>query len=180
MPNLGAGVAQAVNPAVTPTWIFSPNSSASNTLHIKNSSQWPAYIGTSGMNAANSMQIPPFSKPVALYGVTQTLYAASGVAIGTQAGTMSASAVTAGTTAITLTAVVPAGLAAGTTIIVGSTAGTAWEAQVVASTTASSQLTFTSALVSDHVASSPVYLATALPASITVTQGTGGAVQHNF
>ena len=58
--------------------------------------------------------------------------------------------------------------------MVGSTAGTGWEAQVVNSTTASSQLTFANPLVNDHAGSSPVYLATALPAAIKVTQGIGG------
>lgn len=179
MPYYGAGVAQYVNPAVTPTWIFTPNTSASNTLRIHNHSMWPAYIGSSGVNSAAAMAIPPYGKPVELFNVTQTLYAVSGVLVGSQAGTMSASAVTAGSTAITLAATVPTGLAAGTTIVVGTTAGTGWEAQVVASTTASSQLTFASALVNDHAASSPVYLATAQPCAIKVSQGIGGVVQVN-
>jgi hypothetical protein len=84
---------------------------------------------------------------------------------------MSSSAVTVGTTAITMTATVPTGLAAGAVCVIGSTTGTGWEAQVVASTTASSQITFANPLVQDHVGSGVIYTATALPAQVRVERG---------
>ena len=171
MPNFPPGTGQSINPAVTPTWAFTPNTAATSVVRFANTSRNTVYIGQSQMTPNNSLPLPPGGKPVELIGVTQTLYCQSGVGTFAVAGTMSASSVTAGTTAITLTAAVPAGLAAGTTIIVGTTAGTGWEAQVVNSTTASSQLTFANPLVQDHAASSPVYTAVMLPAQVSVIAG---------
>jgi hypothetical protein len=171
MPNLGAGVDQSVNPAVTPTWIFTPTPNVTPTVQIVNTGRNPAYIGTSGLDQPGGFQLLPGSHPLRLQNVQATLYAISGVSVGAASGTMSASAVAAGSTAITLTTAVPASLAAGTTIVVGSTANTGWEAQVVATTTATSQLTFANALVNDHVNGSVVYVATANPAQLRVTAG---------
>jgi hypothetical protein len=171
MPNLGPGVDQVVNPAVTPTWIFTPPSNVTATVRLFNTGRYPVYVGPSGMDQPGGMQIMPGNRPVQLQNVNQTLYAISGVVSTGQAATAASSAVTAGTTAITLTATVPTSLAAGTTIIVGSTAGTGWEAQVVNSTTASSQITFANGLVNDHVGSSPIYTANALPGQLRVTAG---------
>ncbi len=171
MPNFPPGTDQHVNPAVTPTWIFTPVTGQTNTIRLYNEGLNTVYVGPSGVDQPAGMAIRPGNKPVVLQNVQQTLYALSGVTVGAQAGTASASAFTAGSTAITLSAAVPAGLAAGTTIVVGSTAGTGWEAQVVASTTASSQITFANPLVNDHVGSSPIYAATAQPGQLRVTAG---------
>lgn len=171
MVNLGPGVPQSVSPGVTPTWIFSPNPSASSTVRLQNFGQWPVYVGGLGVSQPDALAIPPGNRPVELAGVTQTLYAISGVTIGAAAGTMSASAVTAGTTAVTLASTVPTGLAAGTTIVIGNTAGTGWEAQLVATTSASSQLTFASPLTNDHVASSVVFLATPQYGQLRINAG---------
>ena len=160
------------NPAVTPTFVFTPNTSAASTVQFINIGRYPVYVGGSQVTQNNGLPIPPgTTKPVRLIGVTSNLYALSGVGNPVVAGTMSSSAVTVGTTAITLTATVPTSLAAGTTIIVGSTAGTGWEAQVVASTTASSQITFANPLVQDHAGSGVIYTATALPAQVRVERG---------
>lgn len=171
MPNLGAGVDQHVNPAVTPTWIFTPTPNAPATVQLYNEGQHTVFVGTSGLDTSGGLPIRPGSKPVRLQNILVPLYAISNVGVGAQSGTMTTTAVTAGSTVITLTGTVPTALAAGTTIVVGNTAGTGWEAQVVASTTASSQLTFTSALVNDHVGSSPVYLATPRLGQLRVTAG---------
>jgi len=171
VPSFPPGTDQSVNPAVTPTWVFTPNTSAAATVRIANTSRNTVWIGQSQVTQNNGLPVPPNSKPVELIGVTQTLYALSGVGNPAAAGTMSSSAVTVGTTAITLTTTVPTSLAAGTTIIVGSTAGTGWEAQVVNSTTASSQITFANPLVQDHVGSGVIYTATALPGQVRVTAG---------
>jgi len=169
--NLPPGTGNLVNPAVTPTWAFTPNTSATATVRIVNTGRNPVYVGGSQVTQNNGLPVPPGGKTVELIGVTQTLYALSGVTGLAVAGTMSSSGVTVGSTAITLATTVPTGLAAGTTIVVGSTAGTGWEAQVVATTTASSQLTFTSPLVQDHVGSSVVYTATAAPAQVQFVAG---------
>ena len=169
--NLPPGTANLVNPAVTPTWAFTPNTSAAATVRIVNTGRNILYVGLSQMTQNNSFPVPPNSRPVELTGVTQTLYALSGVTGLAAAGTMSSSAVTVGTTAITLTTTVPTALAAGTTIVVGATTGTGWEAQVVASTTASSQITFANPLVQDHVGSGVIYTATAAPAQAQFIAG---------
>jgi hypothetical protein len=172
VPTLPPGTGQSVNPAVTPTWIFTPPSaSVTTTLQIINTGHYPVYIGPSGVDEPGGMAIPPGSHPLRLQNVQQTLYAISGVVSTGQAATAATGAVTAGTTAITLTATVPTSLAAGTTIIVGNTTGTGWEGQVVASTTASSQITFANGLVNDHVGSSPIYTATMLPGQVSIIAG---------
>lgn len=171
MPTFIPGTDQHVNPAVTPTWIFTPNSSATSTLRLFNEGRYPVYVGTSGINQADAMALPASSRALELQNVTQTLYAVSGVNVGAVSGTMTASPVTAGSTAITLTTTVPTALAAGTTVVVGSTANTGWEAQVVLTTTATSQLTFANPLVNDHTSSSPVYVATPMPGQLRVTAG---------
>lgn len=161
MPNLPPGSPNVVVPAVTPTWAFTPPANVTATVNIYNTGRTPVYVGGSQVTQNNGLLVPPGSRPVEMQNITQTIYALSPVYGPTIAATMTSSAVTVGTTAITLTAAVPASLAAGTTIIVGSTAGAGWEAQVVNSTTASSQLTFANPLVQDHVGSSVVYTATA-------------------
>ena len=173
MPNLPPGSPMSVNPAVTPTWAFTPNTSATATVRFYNTGRTPVYVGGSQVTQNNGLLIPVGSRPVEMQAVTSTLYVLSPVASAgaTTAATMSASSVTAGTTAITLSAAAPASLAAGTTIIGGSTAGSGWEAQGVNTPTASSQLTFANALVQDHAASSPVYVATATYGQISVIAG---------
>ena len=171
--NLPPGTPNSVNPAVTPTWVFTPTPNAPATIRVSNTSRYPVYVGGSQVTQNNGLLVPPGSRPVEMQNVTQTVYALSPVVASSAvaAGTMSSSAVTVGTTAITLTATVPTSLAAGTTIIVGSTAGTGWEAQVVNSTTASSQITFANPLVQDHVGSGVIYTATALLGQVNVTAG---------
>jgi hypothetical protein len=159
-----------VNPLVTPTWAFTANTTATNFVRINNIGRNVVYVGGSQLTQNNGLPVLPGGRPVELP-VSGTLYALSGVTGLAAAGTMSASAVTVGSTAITLTTTVPTSLAAGTTIVVGSTTGTGWEAQVVATTTASSQITFTTGLVQDHVASGVIYTATAALGQIQVVAG---------
>ena len=168
-PNYPPGTPNNVNPAVTPTWAFTPTPSVTGpSVRIWNPGRNTLYVGGSQMTQNNSLPIPAGNKPIDLQNCPFTLYCLSGVTIGAQAATAAASSLTVGTTAITLTAAVPASLAAGTTIVVGNTVGgtlgNGWEAQVVNSTTASSQITFANPLVQDHVASVPIFLATPLPA----------------
>ena len=169
--NLPPGTPQSVNPAVTPTWVFTPTPNAPATVRFNNTGRYPVYVGGSQVTQNNGMLVPPGSRPVEMQNVTQTLYAISPVQVPVVAATMSASAVTVGTTAITLTAAAPAALAAGATIIVGSTVGAGWEAQVVNSTTASSQITFANPLVQDHVGSGVIYTVTPQYGQINVSAG---------
>ena len=168
--NLPPGTGNLVNPAVTPTWAFTPNTSATNTVRIANTGRNVVYVGGSQVTQNNGLPVLPGGRPVELP-VTASLYALSGVTGLAVAGTLSASAVTVGSTSITLATTVPTSLAAGTTFVVGSTAGSGWEANVVASTTASSVITFTSALVQDHVGASPVYTATAALGQVQIIAG---------
>ena len=171
MPNFPPGSPQSVNPAVTPTWIFTPSTYGPPTVRLTNTGRTTVYVGGSQVTQNNGIAVPPGGKGLELIGNTGTLYAVSPVQVGSAAGTMSSSAVTVGSTAITLAATVPTSLAAGTTIIVGSTAGTGWEAQVVASTTASSQITFANPLVQDHAGSGVIYTATAQYGQVNVIAG---------
>jgi hypothetical protein len=171
VPNLPAGTPNLVNPAVTPTWAFTPNTYATNTIRVLNTGRNVVYVGGAQVTQNNGLPVIPGARPLELNGVTGSLYALSGVTGPVAAGTMSSSAVTVGTTAITLTTTVPTSLAAGTTIIVGSTVGAGWEAQVVNSTTASSQITFANPLVQDHVGSGVIYTATAAPGQVQIVAG---------
>ena len=174
MPNLPPGTPNTVNPAVTPTWAFTPPTAAvTSTINVYNTGRTPVYVGGAQVTQNNGLLVPPGSRPLELQNVTQTVYVLSPVVASsvTVAATMSASAVTVGTTAITLTAAVPASLAAGTTIVVGSTVGAGWEAQVVNSTTASSQITFANPLVQDHIGSGIIYTATAQLGQVRVIGG---------
>jgi hypothetical protein len=160
-----------VNPAVTPTWIFTPSTYGPPTIRITNTGRTAVYVGGSQVTQNNGTPVPPGGKGLELIGNTGTLYAVSPVINPVIAATMTSTAVTVGTTAITLATTVPTALAAGTTIIVGSTAGTGWEAQVVNSTTASSQITFANPLVQDHVGSGVIYTATAQVGQVGVIAG---------
>jgi len=177
VPNYPPGTPNVVSPAVTPTWCFTPTPNvAGPSIRIYNPGRNTVYIGGPQMTQNNSLPIPPGNKPIELQNCPNTVYCLSGVTIGAQAATASASSLTVGTTAITLTTTVPTSLAAGTTIVVGNTTGTGniglgWEAQVVNSTTASSQITFANPLVQDHVASVPIFLATANGAQVIISAG---------
>ncbi len=172
MPNLGAGVDQHVNPAVTPTWVFTPTPSASSTVRFFNEGSNPVYIGGPGVTQYTGLPLYPGNRPVELQNANATMYAAAPVTAPVVRGTVGATAYTAGTTAITLTAAVPAGLAAGTYVLIGNTAQTnGMQAQLVATTTATSQLTFANPLVLDVANGNVVYSATFQPAQVRVTAG---------
>lgn len=170
--NLPPGTPNTVNPAVTPTWAFTPTTSATATVRFANTGRNPVYIGGLGVTQYTGLPLLPGSKPVELVNVTQSLYVASSVTAPAVQGTVGSSAYTAGSTAITLTAAVPAGLAAGTYVLIGNTVNTnGCQAQLVASTTASSQITFANALVLDVANGDVVYSATFLPSQVSVAAG---------
>ena len=170
--NLPPGTPNLVNPAVTPTWAFTPNTSATATVRFSNTGRNPVYLGGPGVTQYTGFPLLPGSKPLELIGVTQALYAASSVTAPAVQGTVGSSAYTAGSTAITLAATVPTGLSAGTYVLIGNTVNTGGvQAQLVASTTASSQITFANALVRDVANGDVVYSATFQPAQVSVVAG---------
>jgi len=173
VPNFGPGIDQIITPAVTPTWVFTPTPGAASTVRFYNTSNInPVYVGGPSVTQFTGMPLYPGNRPIELSNANTTMYVSSGVTRNTNATGTLGSASTAGTTAVTLAAIVPAGLAAGTTILIGSTVNTSgMEPVVVNSTTASSQLTFATPLLYDHAASTVVYTATAFPGSVRVTAG---------
>jgi hypothetical protein len=174
MPNFPPGTGQAVAPAVTPTWVFTPTPSVkSPSIRLFNTgTTYPVYVGGADVTQFNGLPIYPGNKPVEFQVMPTTIYACSAAQRNTNATGTLASATTAGTTAITLAAAVPAGLAAGTTILIGSTANTSsMEANVVNSTTASSQLTFLNPLLYDHASATVVYTATLNTGSLSINAG---------
>src|SRR5580698_2114842 len=125
MPTLPPGTANYANLTFTPTWIFTPNTSASNNVRLWNNGSNIVYVGQSNVTQGTGLPIPPGGKPIELSNVTSTLYAISAYQLGTLLGTVSTSA-TAGTSTLIWTSTVPThNLPVAATFMVGSTANTA-------------------------------------------------------
>ena len=171
VPNFPPGTPSQASPAVTPSWIFSPNtaSGAVNTVRVTNLGQYPVYVGGAGCCAANGFPVPPASHPVELQNVTATLYASSAVSVGSSVSTLNA-AYTAGTTTIVTGSSVAT--SAGSVLVVGSTVNTGWEPVVVSAISASgTTVTTSSGLLMDHGSGQPVYAATAQLGRLQVQPG---------
>jgi hypothetical protein len=168
MPSYPPGSPNPATPAVTATLVFTPTPGATATVSVYNYGSHNAYIGKSGVNQADGMPVPPGNAPVRLQNFNQNLYAVCDVSVGTLAGSIS-TAYTAGSTAVVFAASVAT--SAGATLIIGNTANTGWEAITVGTVSASGTTISTTPLVSDHIASQPVYLATALGANLLVQAG---------
>lgn len=167
--NLPPGTGQSVVPAVTPTWIFTPNTSATNTIRVWNTGQYPVFVGGLGCSQPNGFPVPPGSRPLELQNVTATLYATSNVTVGASVSTLNAG-YTAGTTSIVTGSSVTT--SAGSVLVVGSTVNTGWEAVVVNTVSASGTTVGTSAgLLMDHASGQVVYAATAQIGRIQVSAG---------
>ena len=163
------GTPQSVNPAVTPTWIFTANTSAANVIRVTNTGPVPVYVGGLGCVQANGFPVPPGSRPLELQNVSATLYASSGVTGLSSVSTLNA-AYTAGTTSIVTADSVAT--SAGSVLVVGSTVNTGWEPVVVSAISASGTTVTTSAgLLMDHGSGQVVYSATAVPGRISVAAG---------
>jgi hypothetical protein len=168
MVNLPPGSPNTVAPAVNATWIFTPTPTTTASVSIWNNGTHTVYVGKAGVNQADGMPLAPGNRPMRLQNIGYTLYATSDVTIGASVSTTNA-AYTAGTTSIVTSSSVST--AAGSVLIVGNTVNTGWEAVVVSSVSASGTTVGTSALVSDHASSQPVYAGTALPSSVVVQAG---------
>lgn len=166
MPFLGAGVDQHVNPAVTPTWIFTPTPNAPATVRLDNEGTNTVYVGQANVSPFNGFPLPPNSKPFQMQGVTTTLYACSGVIAGTGTSTLNG-AVAAGSTVLTL--VTAASFVVGSTAIIGNS-GKGQEVATVTGTTATA-LTLSTATLYDHATGVTVSTATVVPTQLRVTAG---------
>jgi hypothetical protein len=167
--NLPPGTGQSVVPAVTPTWIFTPNTSATNTIRVTNIGQYPVYVGGLGCGQANGFPLPPGSRPLELQNVTATLYAASYVSVGSSVSTLNAGYTAGASTVVTATSVTTS---AGSVLVVGSTVNTGWESVVVGTVSSSGTTIGTSApLLMDHASGQVVYSATAQIGQIRVSAG---------
>jgi hypothetical protein len=165
MPNFGPGVPQNLNPAVTPTWVFTPTPLAAATVRIANNGTSTVYLGGVNVSPFNGFPLPPGCRPVELQNCPFTIYTCSN-AFGTGATkVVNANALPAGTTTFTVTT---SGLAAGP-LILGNVG--AQEVVNIASVASSTVITLSTGTLYDHVASATVQTAVAQPTNITVTAG---------
>ena len=173
MPYIGQGVNPSLNPGVTPTFIFSPNGSATCNLRLSNSGNYPVYVGGANVSQFNGFPIPPGSRPVeiqnagaiasggALYAAAQVF--ASGPSVVTN------SAVSGGVTSFTVTTT---GLTANTLpfpVILGNSPGQ--EVVFCTALTGNTVLTLSQKTTYDHATGCTVATAVGQYSVLNVTSG---------
>lgn len=171
MPNFPPGTPQALAPAVTPTWVFTPTPGAiPATLRIQNLGTSTVYVGGVNVSQFNGLPIAPGNRPLELQNCPFTVYTCSGVSPTATGYTLAASALAAGSSAFTTSASV-ASLVAGSVVILG--ASGSQEVVSVSATGGATTTTFTLATntLYDHVASSPATLATTVIGRVQVQAG---------
>lgn len=168
MPNLGPGAPNNTNVGASPTWVFTPTPNVQASVRFYNPGPGTVYVGPNP-TPSTGLPLQAGNRPIELQNIGTTLYACTSFTKGAVAATMSASAITAGSTSLATTAAVPTSLASGATFVLGT--GTGQEALVVASTAANSTITFASAALFDHVASSVINIATFTSAPLVVNAG---------
>ena len=86
MPTLPPGTPNYVNLTYTPTWLFTPNTSAANNVRLQNFGQNIVYVGQADVTVNTGLPLLPGSKPVELTNVTtvavRDLHVLRGVAAG--------------------------------------------------------------------------------------------------
>jgi hypothetical protein len=173
MPNLGPGNDQHVNLTYTPTWLFTPNTSATANLRLYNEGRNPVYIGQAGMGINGGFPVMPGARPVELTNCITSMYAMSAVSQGAVLGTVGA-AVAPGVTVITsATTAITGSLSTGGTIMIANTVNTA-NAEVVAIasfTTTSTSLTLSTTTQFPHATSDVFYACTPTYGQLRVTAG---------
>lgn len=167
MPNLGPGNDQHVNPAATPTWVFTPTPNAPSSVRFYNEGNVTVYVGQANVSPYNGLPIPPGNRPVEFQNALSTLYACSSAVAGASVTTLSAAVVAAGASSFTVTTT--AGFIAGSSLILGNS-GKGQEIVSVASTTAT-VVTLNGTTLYDHAASSTVSTAVVVPGQLRVTAG---------
>ena len=163
------GIDQHVNLGVTPTWIFTPNTSGPSVLQLTNEGANTLFVGLAGVTPFNGIPIPPRSKPVRLTGITQTLYGVSN-SIGASSAATLAAALPAGSTAFT-TGTSIATIVAGSSVLLGS--GSSAEPVSVTATGGLTTTTFTiaTATLYDPGSAAPVSVATTFIGQLRVSPG---------
>ncbi len=158
MPTLPPGTPNNVNLTYTPTWLFTPSTSATNTVRLFNNGRNTVYVGQADVTVNTGLPIMPGSKPVELSNVTQSLYAISTYSVGTLLGTVQ-TASTAGATTMTFSSTVPsANLPVGTQFMIGSTINTSnQEVLNVAGSTSTTVLTTSTGAAFAHDTTNVVY-----------------------
>jgi hypothetical protein len=173
MPTLPPGTANNVNLSFTPTWLFTPSTSATNNVRLWNNGRNTVYVGQADVTVNTGLPIPPGGKPVELSGVTQSLYGISTYSLGTLIGTVSTASV-AGATVLNFTTQATAQLSTGATVVVGSTAYTSNQEVLSITTetgTAATAVTVSTLAQFYHPTTDVVYLATATYGQISVQGG---------
>ena len=173
MPTLPPGTPNYVDLSFTPTWLFTPSTSATNNVRLHNYGRNVVYVGQADVTVNTGMPLMPGSPPVHLYNVTQSLYAISTYSIGTLIGTVS-TANTAGATVLNFTTQATAQLSTGSTVVVGSTAFTSNQEMLSISTetgTAATAVTVSTSAQFYHPTTDAVYLGTATYGQISVRVG---------
>ena len=172
MPTLPPGSANNVNLSFTPTWLFTPTTSAANNVRLYNNGRNTVYVGQADVTVNTGLPLMPGSKPVELSNVTQSLYAISTYYVGTLLGTVQ-TASTAGATTMTFSSTVPsANLPVGTQFMIGSTINTSnQEVLNVAGSTSTTVLTTSSGAAFAHDTTNVVYAVTPTYGQLTVQGG---------
>jgi hypothetical protein len=174
MPTLPPGTANNVNLSFTPTWLFTPSTSATNNVRLYNNGRNTVYVGQADVTVNTGLPILPNGK-VELLGVTQSLYGISTYSLGTLIGTVS-TASAAGATVLNFTTQATAQLSTGATVVVGSTAYTSNQEVLSISTTtgtAATAVTVGTLAQFYHPTTDVVYLATATYGQVSVQGGVG-------
>lgn len=170
--NLGPGVPNNVNLSFTPTWLFTPNSSAASNVRLVNNGRNTVYVGQANVTTGTGFPIPPGSRPVELTSILTPLYAISAVQIGAVLGTITTTA-TAGTTVLQMSTIASTALTVGQALIIQSTAFTSnLEVVSVASTTSTANFTLSTAAVFAHDTTNLVYACTPSYGQLAVFAGT--------
>ncbi len=172
MPTLPPGTPNYVNLTYTPTWLFTPNTSAANNVRLHNFGQNMVYVGQADVTVNTGLPIAPGSKPVVLTNVTKSLYAISTYSVGSLLGTVG-TATTAATTSITFSSTVPsANLPVGTQFMIGSTVNTSnQEVLNVAASVSTTALSTSLATAFEHDTTNVVYAVTPTYGQISVRYG---------
>ena len=172
MPTLPPGTPNNVNLSFTPTWLFTPSTSATNNVRMTNNGRNTVYVGQADVTVNTGLPILPGAK-VELLGVTQSLYGISTYSLGTLIGTVSTASV-AGATVLNFTTQATAQLSTGSTVVVGSTAYTSNQEMLSISTetgTAATAVTVSTLAQFYHPTTDVVYLGTATYGQISVQGG---------
>ena len=162
---------QNLNPAVVPTWIFTPTPNAAATLRIVNNGGYTVYIGGSNVSPFNGFPVPPYCRPVEIQNVniSGSLYACSQVYTTATSTTLTATAIPAGATSFTVTSTALTAATLPAALVLGN--GTGQEVVSMTALTSNTIASLSTKTLYDHAASATVSTATVWPSNISVFAG---------